>query len=209
MLDQWFCEIAGREIGPLSPEQIRTMAAKGQILPSDCVRQGTQGAWVPAQQVKGLFAPAPVMPRPAQPQAESRPVVRRAPEPPVVAQPPMPPPSSPLRMSTPQQAISPSTRLLLNQKRRMRQQRTMVAWLVVAVMGLAILALVMMIRSRVEPEKTGVANEPTMSAEDAALKAKREKEEKEKAEKIEILEGIESLDPAKPKKPAASNGGAE
>jgi hypothetical protein len=56
-MDQWFCDIAGREIGPLSPEQFRAMAAKGQILPSDCVRRGVEGTWVLARQVKGLFPP--------------------------------------------------------------------------------------------------------------------------------------------------------
>ena len=63
MADEWYCEIAGREIGPLSSEQLRVMAAKGQILPSDCVRQGAQGAWILARQVKGLLPPAADMPR--------------------------------------------------------------------------------------------------------------------------------------------------
>jgi hypothetical protein len=57
MANDWFCEIAGRELGPLSSHQLKTMAAKGQILPSDCVRQGAAGKWVPSGQVKGLFAP--------------------------------------------------------------------------------------------------------------------------------------------------------
>ena len=58
MADEWYCEIAGREIGPLSSEQLRAMAAKGQILSSDCVRQGAQGSWILARQVKGLLPPA-------------------------------------------------------------------------------------------------------------------------------------------------------
>ncbi len=57
MADEWYCEIAGREIGPLSPEQLRAMAVKGQIVSSDCVRQGSQGAWILARQVKGLLPP--------------------------------------------------------------------------------------------------------------------------------------------------------
>jgi hypothetical protein len=65
MADEWYCEIAGREIGPLSSEQLRVMAAKGQILPSDCVRQGSQGVWILARQVKGLLPPAVEMPRAA------------------------------------------------------------------------------------------------------------------------------------------------
>ena len=70
MADEWYCEIAGREIGPLSAQQLRAMAAKGQILPNDCVRQGTQGSWVPARQVKGLLSPASELPgRPPPPAA--------------------------------------------------------------------------------------------------------------------------------------------
>lgn len=59
MNDEWYCDIAGREIGPLSARQLREMAERGQILPSDCVRRGRQGLWTPAQQVKGLFAAMP------------------------------------------------------------------------------------------------------------------------------------------------------
>jgi hypothetical protein len=62
MADEWYCEIAGREIGPLSSEQLRAMAAKGQILPNDCVRQGVQGSWILARQVKGLLPPASDLP---------------------------------------------------------------------------------------------------------------------------------------------------
>ncbi len=55
MLDEWFCEIAGREIGPLLSQQLATMAAKGQVLPTDRVRHGATGNWTPAEHVKGLF----------------------------------------------------------------------------------------------------------------------------------------------------------
>jgi hypothetical protein len=58
MADEWYCEIAGREIGPLSSGQLRVMAAKGQILSNDCVRQGAQGSWILARQVKGLLPAA-------------------------------------------------------------------------------------------------------------------------------------------------------
>ena len=44
MPDEWFCEIAGREIGPLSSQQLQTMTAKGQILPTDLVRRRRAGA---------------------------------------------------------------------------------------------------------------------------------------------------------------------
>ena len=74
-MDQWFCEIAGREIGPLSPTQLRAMAAKGQILPSDCVRLGTQGKWLLARQVKGLFPAPPAQSVSPIPLGEGQPIV--------------------------------------------------------------------------------------------------------------------------------------
>jgi hypothetical protein len=198
MADEWFCEIAGREIGPLSPQQLQTMAAKGQILPRDCVRQGAQGVWIPAQQVKGLFPQAPTSSTPSVPLAPAAipAVAQRASEPPAVAQPPLPPPAPPLRMSTPLPVVGPSTRLLLNQKRRLRRQKTMVAWLVVGVMGLAILALVLIIRSQLgsEPAAGNAQAASTNNANGSPHKI-------EKApKKVDVLDDLESLDPAQPKK---------
>jgi hypothetical protein len=57
MVEEWYLGIAGREIGPLSAHQLKTMAAKGQVLPTDRVRHGDRGVWVAASQVRGLFAP--------------------------------------------------------------------------------------------------------------------------------------------------------
>jgi len=72
MAADWFCEILGNELGPLSPKQLRTLVEKGKLSPDDRVRQGTGGAWVPAGRVKGLFPSADAAP-PDQSQA-SRPV---------------------------------------------------------------------------------------------------------------------------------------
>ncbi len=55
MAAEWFCQIAGAEMGPLSSQQIKTMVAKGRLLPDDVLRRGTSGPWVPAARVKGLF----------------------------------------------------------------------------------------------------------------------------------------------------------
>ena len=51
----WFCEISGKRFGPLSSKQLRAMVAKGRLTPEHLLRQGTEGAWVPASRVKGLF----------------------------------------------------------------------------------------------------------------------------------------------------------
>jgi hypothetical protein len=126
MLDDWFCEIEGREIGPLSFEQLQAMAASGQILRNDGVRRGARATWQPAQNVKGLFSQAvdPVDPQPAvsvpsffgdlpavSAVSDSQPVVsvpsffrslpeaRPAPEPPAVPpSPPLPPPLAPMQV---------------------------------------------------------------------------------------------------------------
>jgi len=55
MTADWFCEILGNELGPLSSKQLRTLVEKGKLSPDDRVRQGTEGNWVPAGRVKGLF----------------------------------------------------------------------------------------------------------------------------------------------------------
>jgi len=52
---EWFCEISDEQLGPLSSQQLKTMADEGRLTGEDRVRQGTDGAWVPAGRVKGLF----------------------------------------------------------------------------------------------------------------------------------------------------------
>jgi hypothetical protein len=66
-MSEWFCHIAGREIGPLTSHQLKEMAARGQILPSDRVRQGAMGGWVSASHVRGLFAETHTTPPPPPP----------------------------------------------------------------------------------------------------------------------------------------------
>jgi hypothetical protein len=100
MLDEWFCEIAGREIGPLSSQQLKAMAAKGQILPTDRVRLGAAGEWMPADHVTGLFAaheePQPLRAGPAGVHASPLPPAPSLPRAKPLAQPPVgPPPVSP------------------------------------------------------------------------------------------------------------------
>ncbi len=58
MASQWYCKTAenGKESGPVSAEQLKTLAAKGRLKTEHLVRQGTAGNWVPAGKVNGLFA---------------------------------------------------------------------------------------------------------------------------------------------------------
>lgn len=52
---EWYCNINGRDLGPLSTHEIRAMAERGDLLPADLVRQGKNRPWVQAARVKGLF----------------------------------------------------------------------------------------------------------------------------------------------------------
>ncbi len=54
MSADWYCKIAGAELGPLSSQQLRALAADGRLRVDDEVCQG-QGKWVPAGRVKGLL----------------------------------------------------------------------------------------------------------------------------------------------------------
>lgn len=58
MPDQWFCKIGGAKRGPFSPQQLKGLVAARKLHPDDLVRHGSEGAWMPAQRVKGLFAGA-------------------------------------------------------------------------------------------------------------------------------------------------------
>ncbi len=55
MASEWFCRIAGAELGPLSAQQVKAMAAQGRLHPDDVLRRGSDGPWLPAGRVKGLF----------------------------------------------------------------------------------------------------------------------------------------------------------
>ena len=59
MLDEWYCELDGRMMGPLSSQQLKAMAAAGRLLPTDPVRRRDMMDWVEADQVAGLFELAP------------------------------------------------------------------------------------------------------------------------------------------------------
>jgi hypothetical protein len=66
MAAEWYVKIADKEatppiwstVGPLSAQQLRAMAGKGEISPEDLVRQGAEGRWVPVARVKGLLIAA-------------------------------------------------------------------------------------------------------------------------------------------------------
>lgn len=55
MADQWYVGRSGQRAGPYTTEQVRQMAAAGQLLPSDLLWKDGLENWVPLTQVKGLL----------------------------------------------------------------------------------------------------------------------------------------------------------
>jgi hypothetical protein len=162
MLDEWFCRIAGREIGPLSSEQLKTMAANGQILPNDRVRQGATANWTPADDVEGLFPARAELPPPGvkppdvhalpPPRAQSLPRARPIAEP---CDEPLSAPSLEISDDTapvsvvaePARSAAPKrggelTAMLIRARHKRRQQMLVTGSMVVAVTGVVIVYLI-------------------------------------------------------------------
>jgi hypothetical protein len=64
MPTQWYLARDRQRTGPYSLDQLRHMAASGELAPEDMVWQEGAGQWVPADSVRGLFAAAGSAPRP-------------------------------------------------------------------------------------------------------------------------------------------------
>ena len=71
MTREWYFQVMGQELGPLSVGELKAKVANGQIQPDTLVRKSAEGKWIFGGKVKGLFAvpeeppPAPVAPPPA------------------------------------------------------------------------------------------------------------------------------------------------
>ena len=60
MASQWFYRVMGKQVGPISGAELRTLAQRGAISADTPVRKAPDGAWAPADRVKGLFAAPPI-----------------------------------------------------------------------------------------------------------------------------------------------------
>ena len=52
---EWYCRLMGAEMGPFTSSQLIQMARSHQLTPQDFVKKGSDGKWVDAHRVKGLF----------------------------------------------------------------------------------------------------------------------------------------------------------
>lgn len=194
MVSEWYCEIAGREIGPLAPQQLKAMADKGQILSNDCVRRGARGEWILAQQVKGLFGaeetPPPVSIPAAPPIVQSAPPIVRPSEPQSAA-----PPA--IRINT--DADDKDDPIQRRKKRQRDQQVKMVAVLLGTILVLAVAAIYFsMADDDGEHGLNRLADQQSGESGKRAKKSASKKRPIQSPEALEKLEGVISLDkPAK------------
>ena len=60
MTTEWFFSKSGQQQGPVSTEQLKQLAASGQLHPGDLVLKDGMGQWVEARKIKGLFPAQPM-----------------------------------------------------------------------------------------------------------------------------------------------------
>ncbi|NQT41500.1 MAG: DUF4339 domain-containing protein [Planctomycetes bacterium] len=88
MASQWFCATSGNVLGPMTSRQLKTLAEEGRLQRDDRIRQGADGKWVAAAEVRGLFPEpaskpmrvAETIPTPPAPPTESNVAGPSAPE---------------------------------------------------------------------------------------------------------------------------------
>jgi hypothetical protein len=93
MAIQWYVQHNGKQYGPLTSANLKKLADEGKISPATQVRSGTEGAWVPASRVQGLFAAATAPAAGSQAAVPPRAAAPRQPA--TVASPPIAPPPAP------------------------------------------------------------------------------------------------------------------
>ncbi len=95
MASQWFYEIAGKQLGPVSSAELLALAQRGIVAYETPVRKGPDGNWASAKRVRGLFP---------EPNAASPPLPAAAPKPPPTLRADTPQEPSRQRASDPQPA---------------------------------------------------------------------------------------------------------
>jgi uncharacterized protein DUF4339 len=58
-VNQWYCQLQGLTSGPFTKEEVKFLALRGKLSQNDRVRKGTEGEWVRADSLKGLFEETP------------------------------------------------------------------------------------------------------------------------------------------------------
>lgn len=66
MATEWYYQLMGEEIGPISSTELRKHAQQNRIFSDTFVRKGSRGQWVLAERVKGLLKPVEFTNKPPQ-----------------------------------------------------------------------------------------------------------------------------------------------
>ncbi|NQT14446.1 MAG: DUF4339 domain-containing protein, partial [Planctomycetes bacterium] len=140
---KWYLKVGAKEVGPLSAEQLKAMAERGQISEFDPVRRGSDGPWVPAGSVKGLLASRPASTE--KPQPRRMPVAKKLDD----------PPAAPGGFSIDASADTPAQRIAgrripAGADSNRRRTRTITVALVLLALGAAAVLAVMMLSGRGE-----------------------------------------------------------
>jgi hypothetical protein len=56
MASEWFYQVMGEQVGPISSAELRKLAQQGTVSRDTLVKNAPDGIWVPAVRVNGLFA---------------------------------------------------------------------------------------------------------------------------------------------------------
>ena len=56
MASQWFYQVPGEQVGPISSAKLRKLGPTRQVCAETLVKNAPDGTWVPAERVQGLFA---------------------------------------------------------------------------------------------------------------------------------------------------------
>jgi hypothetical protein len=100
----WYYKIAEQVVGPLSAEQLKTLADGGRLAPGDPVAKSPKGPWATASRVKGLFEVAAVDDEPEEEATSSGAVAEQVPPAVATKEPPIPQPPVVRSTQAPSQA---------------------------------------------------------------------------------------------------------
>jgi hypothetical protein len=56
MSKHWYCKIEGKEEGPFSALELKSLVSEGRLKPEDPIRRDDHKQWTSARHVKGLFS---------------------------------------------------------------------------------------------------------------------------------------------------------
>jgi hypothetical protein len=75
MASEWFYQVMGKQVGPVSSAELLALAQDGTVAHDTPVRKGPDGKWVSAARVKGLSFVTPIAPNGTDGRMESKPQV--------------------------------------------------------------------------------------------------------------------------------------